>query len=335
MADIQNMRILLELQKIFTEQSDEEHKLSTSELIQKLQLKLSLTDTIDKRRIKRYIDVLNDSGFDVIEDVAKFGKKVYSQQVRVFETYELRMLVDAVISAKFISDSQKKTIINKLKKLTSEHIAKSLPSSLKYVKSINHIDKMTKVYIDSIRQAIEKRHAIKFKYGKYNLDREFVLQREGKEYIYYPYDLIWEQGQYYVVGQKDNKGGLSNYRVDRMRNVEVIDERFKRLDYDIETYMQTNFNMFSGSGEWVEIEFRKAFLINPIIDKFGMDAEIKKVDESTFILKTKAIVGPGFFNWICSWGSDVKVIAPESAVSYMKEEAKKIMKLYERAVDDL
>ena len=329
LADIQNMRILLELQKIFAEKSDEDNNFSVSDLIQKLQMNLSITETMDKRRIKRYIDVLNDSGFDVIEDVAKFGKKVYSHQTRLFETYELRMLVDAVISAKFIADSEKKKIIEKLKKLTSENVAKSLPSSLKYVKAMGHGDPLTKVYIDKIRQAIEKRLVLKFQYGKFTLDCEFVLQRDGREYVYYPYDLIWEQGQYYLVGQKDNKSGLSNYRVDRMRNVDVTEERFKRLDHDIETYMQTNFNMFSGTGEWIEIEFRKPYIINPIIDKFGMNAEIRKVDESTFILKTKAIVGPGFYNWLSSWGSDAKILAPESAVSYMKEEAKKLSNLYQ------
>ncbi|MDX5475710.1 MAG: WYL domain-containing protein [Bacillaceae bacterium] len=114
-----------------------------------------------------------------------------------------------------------------------------------------------------------------------------------------------------------------------MRNVEVTNERFKRQDHNIETYMQTNFNMFSGTGEWVEIEFLKPYLINPIIDKFGINAEIRKVDETSFILKTKAIVGPGFYNWLNSWGSDAKILAPESAVAYMNEEAKRLLELYE------
>ncbi|WP_223590714.1 helix-turn-helix transcriptional regulator [Neobacillus bataviensis] len=328
MADVPNTTKILALKKILLEETDEEHKLSMTDLIDKLQLAIAANDPIDKKRIKRYIESLNESGFEILHEGEKYGKIVYSHQSRLFETYELRMLVDAILSASFVTEEQAKNMISKLSQLTSKHIAKTLPSPIKYNKSMNHIYHLTKVYIDKIHQAIDEKRVITFKYGKFNIDRTFELNRNGQEYIYHPYGLIWDQGFYYMIGQKENKVGLSNYRVDKMRDVEVTELRFKSKDYNIDGYLHINFHMFSGQGEWVEIEFKDKSLINPIIDKFGLDADIKKVDEDTFILKTKAIVGEGFFNWLRGWGSKAKILSPPSLVKQMKDEIEKMYQLY-------
>ncbi|WP_042458974.1 helix-turn-helix transcriptional regulator [Neobacillus dielmonensis] len=328
MAEIPNTAIILALRRILFEETDEEHKLSAVDLIEKLQRSLATNDAIDKKRIKRYIDSLNDSGFEVLQEEEKYGKVVYSHQSRLFETYELRMLVDAILSARFVTEEQAKNIIGKLNQLTSKYIAKTLPSPITYNKSMNHIYHLTKVYIDKIHQAIDEKRVISFKYGSFGIDRTFELNRNGQEYLYHPYGLIWDQGFYYLIGQKDNKEGLSNYRVDRMREVEVLEQRFKPKDYPIDEYLHLNFHMFSGHGEWVEIAFYDHGLINPIIDRFGLDADIRKVDDHTFILKTKAIIGEGFFNWLRGWGSKAKIISPPTLVEQMREELQKMNQLY-------
>ncbi|OLS33861.1 WYL domain-containing protein [Bacillus sp. MRMR6] len=144
-----------------------------------------------------------------------------SHQDRLFETYKLRMLVDAILSARFVTEEQATKLINKLKKLTSYHFAKALSSPIKYNKSMDHIFGLTKVYIDKIHHAIEERKVITFKYGKFTIDRQFELNRKSQEYVYHPYALVWEQGFYYLIGQKENKEGLSSNRVDRLREVEI------------------------------------------------------------------------------------------------------------------
>ncbi|MFT8321787.1 MAG: WYL domain-containing protein [Bacillus sp. (in: firmicutes)] len=328
MAEIPNTTKILELKKILSEETDEVHKLSVNDLIEKLQRSLSTTERIDKKTIKRYLDSLNESGFDIIQDEEKYGKIVYSYQDRLFETYELRMLVDAILSARFVTEEQAKKIIAKLNQLTSKYIAKSLPSPIKYNKSMNHINHLTKVYIDKIHRAIEGKKVIIFKYGKYNLDREFVLSRNGQDYVYQPYELIWDQGFYYLIGEKENKEGLSHYRVDRMQDVEIVDRGFKRKDVNMDDYLYSTFNMFTGKGEWVEIQFTGEYLMNAVIDKFGMDANIKKIDENTFTLKTKVHVGEGFYTWLRGWGSSVKVLSPPYVVEKMKEDIEKMNKTY-------
>jgi predicted DNA-binding transcriptional regulator YafY len=328
LADVANTTKILALKKIFFEETDEVHKLSVAELIEKLQLSLATQDPIDKKRIKRYIDSLNDSGFEIIPEEVKFGKIVYSHQSRLFETYELRILVDAILSARFVTETQANNLINKLSKLTSTHLAKTMPSLIKYNKSMDHIYHQIKVYIDILHHAIEEQKVITFKYGKFTIDRTFELNRNGQDYIYHPYGLIWDQGFYYLIGQKGNKEGLSNYRIDKMRDVKVTEQRYKSKDYDIDEYLHLNFHMFQGRGEWVEIAFKDRYLINPMIDKFGLDADIKKVDENTFILKTKAIVGEGFFNWLRGWGSNAQLLSPPALVHQMKEEIEKMNDLY-------
>ncbi|MCM3570313.1 WYL domain-containing protein [Neobacillus mesonae] len=328
MADVPNTTKILALQKIFFEETDEANKFSVAQLIEKLQSALSTNDAIDKKRIKRYIDSLNESGFEIIQEEQKYGKMVYSHQSRLFETYELRILVDAILSASFVTESQANNIIDKLGKLTSSNLAKTLPSPIKYNKSMDHIYHLTKVYIDKLHHAIQEKKVITFKYGRYTIDRTFELNRNGQEYVYHPYALIWDQGYYYLIGQKENKDGLSNYRIDRMRDVEVTEKRYRSKEYNIDEYLHLNFHMFHGTGVWVEIEFRNKYLINPIIDKFGLDADIRKVDENTFILKTKAIVGEGFYNWLRGWGSSARLLSPPELVQEMKEEVEKMNKLY-------
>lgn len=328
MAEVTNTTKILALKSIFFVETDEEHKLAVTELIEKLQLSLETNDPIDKKRIKRYIESLNESGFEIIQEEEKYGKMVYSHQSRLFETYELRILVDAILSARFVTEAQANNLIDKLNQLTSKHLAKALPSPIKYNKSMDHIYYLTKVYIDKLHHAIEEKKVITFKYGKYSIDLNFELNRNGQEYVYHPYGLIWDQGFYYLIGQKDNKDGLSNYRVDKMRDVKVLDQRYKSKEYSIDEYLHINFHMFSGQGEWVEIEFSDKGLINPIIDKFGLNADIKKVDADTFILKTKAIVGEGFYNWLRGWGSKARILSPPALVQHMKEEVEKMNKLY-------
>jgi len=328
MAEITNTTKVLELKKILFEETDEDHFLSIAELIEKLQKSFPEMEKLDQKAIKRYMESFNDVGFDIIQGKAKYGKNVYSHQDRLFETYELRMLADAILSARFVTEDQAARIIQKLKQLTSKHIAKTLPSPIKYNKSMNHIYSLTKVYIDAIHHAIQEQKTIAFKYGLFNLEKTFELNREGREYIYRPYELIWDRGYYYLVGEKDNKEGLSNYRVDRMRDVVILDQTFKRKEFNMDEYLHSTFQMFTGKGEWVEIQFTGKYLINAMIDKFGLDADIKKIDEDTFILKTKALVGEGFYNWLRGWGSCAKVLSPLSVAGKMKEEIEKMNKIY-------
>lgn len=319
---------VLQLREILYEQTDEEHELSIEELITKLKIRNGTDYKVDKRALKRDIDALNDSGFEVMENIGEKGKKLYSHQIRLFETYQLRLLSDAVLSALFITDEEKERMIKKLNQLTSKHMAKSLPNPLFYSQSSNLDYNQIKFNIDKIHTAISENRHLKYQYGTYNVKKDFVLHRAGEWYDVQPYALIWHRDYYYLIGYFMKTGELRHYRVDRMRNVDVTDQHFKRKSLDIKEYVGNTFQMFAGEEQRIKIQFHQD-LINPVLDRFGLDADIKPLNHETFLLTTKASVSDGLIGWILNWGSKAKVMAPESLVTKVQEEAEKLYQLYQ------
>jgi predicted DNA-binding transcriptional regulator YafY len=318
-ADIKASQRLLRLKDILFQETDEHHELSMKEIIEKLQLEFGDNMAFDPRAIKRDIDALNEEGFEVMINKGPHGKALYSHQDRLFETYQLRLIVDAILSARFITEKEKKLLIQKVKKLTSKHIAKSLPDPLIFHQSVNMDYNLIKLNIDRIHQAISEHRVLKYQYGKYNVEKEFVYNRDGSWYEVEPYALIWQHDFYYLIGKYKPTEEFRHYRLDRMRNVEVTDETFRREPIDIKKYVDQTFHMFAGEDQWIKIQFHHE-LINVVLDRFGLEADIKKVDEKHFLLTTKAKISSGLIGWILTWGSKAKVLSPDWLVEEVKKE---------------
>ncbi len=319
---------IMKIRELLLNETDELHEMSVEELVEKLKLSFGEEYEVDKRALKRDISALNDTGFEVIENTGGKGKKLYSHQDRIFETYQLRLLVDAVLSAKFVTEEETDRIIGKLKLLTSRHIAKSLPSPLIYSQPSSVDYKQIKFNIDKIHTAISESKHLKYRYGTYNASKEFTLHRDGGWYDVQPYALIWNNDFYYLIGKFMKTGEMRHYRVDRMRDVAVEEgRRFKKEPFDLTAYVGKSFQMFSGEEDWIKIRFSN-ILINPVLDRFGMEADIRPADEDHFILSTKASVSDGLIGWILNWGSKAKVISPQSLVQQIKEETEKLQELY-------
>lgn len=328
MPDINASRRLLKLKEILFRETDEEHELSMKEIITKLQLEFGEEVDFDKRTLKRDIEALNDENFEVIVNTGPHGKAMYSHQARLFETYQLRLMVDAILSARFITEKEKKLLIEKIKQLTSRHIARSLPDPLIYYQSANPDYNLIKLNIDRIHEAISSNHVLHFKYGKHNVKKEFEYHREGSWYDVEPYALIWQNDFYYLIGKFRPTEEFRHYRLDRMRDVTVADEKFRREQLDIKQYIDQSFHMFAGENQWIKIQFHND-LINVVLDRFGLDADIRQVDDEHFLLTTKAKISKGLKGWILTWGHQAKVIAPEWLAGQIKEEIQQMQKLYE------
>lgn len=328
MPDINASRRLLKLKEILFRETDEEHELSMKEIITKLQLEFGEEADFDKRTLKRDIEALNDENFEVIVNTGPHGKAMYSHQARLFETYQLRLMVDAILSARFITEKEKKLLIEKIKQLTSRHIARSLPDPLIYYQSANPDYNLIKLNIDRIHEAISSNHVLHFKYGKHNVKKEFEYHREGSWYDVEPYALIWQNDFYYLIGKFRPTEEFRHYRLDRMRDVTVADEKFRREQLDIKQYIDQSFHMFAGENQWIKIQFHND-LINVVLDRFGLDADIRQVDDEHFLLTTKAKISKGLKGWILTWGHQAKVIAPEWLAGQIKEEIQQMQKLYE------
>lgn len=324
---------LLALKEIFLRDTDEDHQLSIKELVEKLQIEIPGCTANDKK-VKEYIEILKDTGFDIIDNVEKFGKKYYSHQDRLFEKYQLRLLIDPILSARFITEEEKKNIVSNVKKLTSNHIAKSLPDPIVYQQSINQDYQLVKLHIDKIHDAIFESKLITFQYGDFDIFKEFQLRKGGELYQIKPLALIWESDFYYLIAEDtkySEEDNPRNYRLDRMRNVVITENKFVKNRRDISSYVQQSFHMFGGQDDWISLQFNlNRVALNGVIDKFGVDADIRKGEDNTFILKAKAKLSEGLKGWILGWGRHVKVLSPPSLVEDMKQELEKMMSAYEK-----
>lgn len=326
--EISNGARLLKVKQILFEETDEHgHELSIKQIVEKLE-QIFPGATFDKRTIRSDIELLDQADFEVISYEGKRGTHFFSHQDRLFETYQLRLLVDAILSAKFITEKDKELMIEKVKKLTSKHIAKTLPSPFVFSQSANDDYSRVKLNIDHIHRAIEMSRIITYKYGKYNVEKKFIHNRNGATYRVEPYALIWQNDFYYLIGKFLETNEIRHYRLDRIREINITDEEFTPMKIDLNDYVNRSFHMFAGEDIRIKIEFH-IDLVNVILDRFGHDVDIKSIDDEKFLLTTKAKLSDGLVNWILTWGSKAKVMEPVELRDRVHEEIKKMVEVYE------
>ncbi|MDY0404467.1 WYL domain-containing protein [Virgibacillus sp. 179-BFC.A HS] len=319
---------LLKLREMLFQKTDEMNELSIDD-INKAMEKYIINGKYDKRTLKKDLDALDEMDFEIVRNKGKYGKILYSHQTRLFETYQLRLMIDAVLSAKFITPNEKKQLLDKLKSLTSEHIAKTLPQAMVFSQSANMDYELIKLNIDSVHRAIVHSRVLQFKYGRYNVDKEFVYSRDGAVYDVEPYALIWQNDYYYLIGRHQELDEIRHYRLDRIRHIGISEQSFKKQDFHLQEYVDRSFHMFAGEEIWIKIRFHND-LVNVVLDRFGQDADIRKQDAEHFVLKTKAKLSQGLINWILTWGNKAKVLEPDSLVDTVKEKINNMLAVYER-----
>lgn len=317
---------LLKLREILLENTDENHELTVNQIQEKLQ-EGSLERKIDPRTILRDIEALDSSGFKITQRRGRNGRYLFSHQNRDFELYQIRLIVDAILSARFIPNNTKKEIIERLKKLTSKYEAKKLPDPIMYSPSLEFQNENVKLNIEKIHEAVSESRVITYQYGKYDVNKNFVYNRDGDLYYVEPYGLIWQNDFYYLIGKFQPKNEIRHYRLDRIHNIKVTDERFKKERFDFGRYIGKTFNMFAGEEMRIRIQFENE-LVPSIIDRFGKDIDIRKVDDEYFEISTRAKISTGLISWILGWGKQAKVISPDLLVENIKEEVERMNDLY-------
>src|SRR5690625_3438880 len=251
---------LLQLKDLLFDETDEENELDIYEIREKLMALLDV-GKIDVRTIKNDIEALQYMDFDIVKNRRKFGKIYYSHQAKTFETYQIRLLADAILSARSITPNEKKRLINKLKELTSNHIKKTLPSPVLFSKTVNTDYELMKVDIDRIHRAISASNVLQFKYGDYNIDKEFQLRHDEQIYHVEPYALIWQSDLYYLIGKYQANNDIRHYRLDRMRYTEITDRTFApNRDFQLQSYVDESFQMFSGEDSRIKMRLNNELL---------------------------------------------------------------------------
>lgn len=288
--------------QILKEYSDEEHILQMKEIISKMK---SIYDiSLDRRTVYSAIDLLCLLGYD-ISRYEDNGKGYYLRQ-REFEISETRLLIDAIYSFPYISYDQTKKLADKVQKCQSIYQRKQyghLGPSKCEKKTQN---KEVFLNIEILEEAIAKKVKVKFDYLQYGLDKELHNRREEK-YIINPYDMVCTNEHYYLVCRKDGIDKDSLYRIDLIRNIELLNDMIEGRKE-----LRTEKTVYAFTGEVENIKLRcKNFIIGSIIDKFGSEVSILPDGEECFIASFNAIP-EGIKFWCLQYLQNIEVIEPVS-----------------------
>lgn len=326
-----NRERLLEVRRFFERHTDDNHPKTLEDLLEYLST-IGDTSKLAKKSVKDDIQALTDSGFEVQDELEKNGlAKKYWHSARLFEIHELRMMVDAIVAAKFISEDVTERIVEKLQKLTSIPEAETLQSIIKTPKKKHG---QIPYHIDRIQRAIQEQKAISFQYtdvvGFDATKRTFPLRRDGERYVVNPIDLHWNHEQYYLIGIDESIGEIRNYRVDRIVNSEIVEDDTPRMKHHLpDDYFQKSFNMYNGLDEEIVLAVDERVL--PVIfDKLGEDVSITQ-DGDRFLIRFDAAVSDGFVYWLLSLGTQVEVVEPVTLRDHMRETIVAMADRYDKA----
>ncbi|MBE6774494.1 MAG: WYL domain-containing protein [Clostridia bacterium] len=322
---------LLYIKQYLEKYSDEDNLVKADELLEMLSEK-----GIDCERKSIYSDIsaLKNYGVDISND-----KRGYRILARDFELPELRLLMDAVQAANFISAKKSKELISKICNLCSKHQAKILEKQV-YIDNRNKCTNEEIYYnIDLINKAILQKKKISFTYIKRVIDEENKeIVREEKELTVSPYALIWSNDHYYLVSNNSKYDNLMHTRIDRMKKVEITSEPSRDFSevspygkfFDSADYSGKLFNMFSGDTRKLVLRCKDSIL-EEMIDRFGDECKIRKSvadKQEQFTLETKCVYSEGLVSWLMQFGDKVQVISPESLRDDIVEKAESIRRIY-------
>ena len=320
---------LLYLLKIFFEQTDEDHVISTTGLIEKLR-----TYGIEAERKALYPDIeaLTLCGYDIVTSKTPPG---YFLGTREFELAELRLLSDAVQAAGFISQRKTNSLLIKLEGLMSKQQADTLRGQVYVERRTKCSNEEIYYNIDKLHYAVTHGRRVSYVYSRRVLGEDGKAVTSEKQFTVNPYALIWSNDHYYLVCNKTNYDNLMNARIDRMKKVTVLDlpsRHFSEVSvykkrFDAADYAEKHFNMFSGEPKPVELICENT-LLEEILDRFGDRTAFTKYDDEHFLITVNAAVTDGLAAWITQYGGRIIAKKPEELRKTVKSRAEEILRAY-------
>ena len=317
---------LLYLLKILTEQTDENHKLTIKEIIEQLD---GYGVSAERKSIYDDFEALRIYGIDV-ESSAQGKNTGYFVAERTFQLPELKLLVDAVQSSKFITKKKSGELIHKLSGLASNYEKKQLDRQVYVSNRVKTPNEQAYYNVDSIHNAIANNKRLKFKYYEWTAKKEKVFRHDGALYEISPWALTWDDENYYMIGYDAKSDIIKHFRVDKMQSVTV--EEQARLgekhfeNFDMAVYSKQAFGMFGGQIENVTLECDNS-LAGVIIDRFGDEIMLIN-DGDVFRVNVKVMVSHVFLSWVMGFGGKMKIVSPQGVVQKLKRLAKEILNNY-------
>lgn len=328
MAKGENQKLkMLYLVKILSEETDDEHSLTTQDIITKL---AKYDVNAERKALYRDFEELKAFGLDIISE--QMGRNVYYHLGhRDFELPELKLLVDSVQSAKFITEKKSKDLIKKLEALVSKYEAKHLQRQVVISGRVKTMNESVYYNVDAIHEAISSDKQIRFQYFQWTVKKKMELRKDGAWYVLSPWGLMWDDEYYYMLAYDAEDEMIKHYRVDKMLNIDIVDckregqEAFK--SFDMPRYSKSLFGMFSGEQTSVTLEGTND-MAGVLIDRFGKDIMLHPIDEEHFSAIVEVAISKQFLGWVIALGENIKITAPKAVVEQMQEEAKRLYRQY-------
>ncbi len=318
------------LAKIMVEKTDDEHYITMPQILEAL---AGRGITADRKSIYKDLKDLEELGIEVEGETV--GNRYHYHVVgRRFELPELKLLVDAIQSSKFITVKKSNELIRKLETLVSQYEAAKLQRQVFVSGRIKTMNESIYYNVDEIHNAIAQNRKICFQYYQWNVKKEMKMRHDGAYYHISPWGLSWDNENYYLVGYDSAADMIKHYRVDKMLHIYMSDEKREGKEYfkqlDMAVYTKKSFGMFGGEEEHVKL-FMHNDLAGVIIDRFGKDIVMMPADEDHFIVYVDVRVSRRFLCWVFALGDGAKIIGPKRVVKQARTCIEKLMAQYQDA----
>ena len=325
---------LYHLARIMLEKTDEDHYITMPEIMEALG---KYDITADRKTIYNDLRDLETLGIEV--EGEPVGNRYHYHVIgRPFELPELKLLVDAIQSSKFITERKTNALIKKLEQLVSKYEAMKLQRQVYVSGRIKTMNESIYYTVDAIHNAISENKKIRFQYFQWNVKKEMELRHNGAWYHISPWGLSWDNENYYLVGYDSDTGQIKHYRVDKMLHIQMSHDKregrdhFKKLD--MADYAKKSFGMFGGKEQAVKLRVAN-HLAGVIIDRFGKDVIMIPEDDKHFTVNVEVHVSSQFLAWVFSLGEGVKIVSPNEVVEQMKAEIERLIRQYENESKEL
>lgn len=313
---------ILYLMQILMEETDPAHPLNAAQLCEKMESRYGFS--YNRKTIYTDIERLRKYGLQIGQTKgSSFG---YFIEKRDFALPELKLLVDAVQSSKFITKNKSEELIRKLEKQTSKENAKQLQRQVYIYNRIKAGNDAIYANVDAIHSAIHENRQIRFQYCEWTVKKQLAERNHGADYFVSPWALTWDDENYYLVGYDANAEKIKHYRVDKMRRIAVTKEKRQGKEcfqnFDLAAFSRKTFGMFGGQDKKLTLEVEN-HLAGVIIDRFGTDVMMIPRDETHFHVHVTVAVSPQFFGWLSGIGKGIRIYWPadvrEEYKAYLKE----------------
>lgn len=303
---------LLYLYKILNEQTDENVTLNAAELIEELS---KYGVSAERKSIYDDIEALRLFGLDV--NISSDHGRGYYVGERLFQLSEIKMLIDIIQAAKFISENKSVDLIEKISTLVPVTDRKALKRQIVIANRLKSVNETVYYSIDNLYRAIEEKKQVRFRYYTWDVRKNKLYKNKGQFYYVNPISLMWADEKYYLVAYDDLAAKIKHYRVDKMESVEVCDEYISRsvrsMKFNAADYAKRSFNMFGG--EVREVTLRgNSESIGIIYDRFGRDVFVVQRDNDTFSVTVKVAISPQFYSWIFGLSDLLTIEGPSDIV---------------------